>query len=66
MNCFAMKDDKCTVLSGGICKGTSCGFYKTMEEHHQSIQKADERLRSLPDYQQKDIADRYYGGVRKW
>lgn len=67
MDCFAWKEnDKCTALSGGICEGTSCGFHKTKEEHRKSVELANERLRKLPEYQQADIADRYYGGIRKW
>lgn len=67
MDCFAMKEDgKCTVLSGGICQGTSCGFHKTKKEQEGLLEKANARLRSLPEYQQEAIADRYYGGVRKW
>lgn len=67
MDCFAMNEnDKCTVLSGGICKGTSCGFYKTKEEYRKSLEKAHERLRKLPEQQQMDIADRYYGGKKEW
>lgn len=67
MNCFGMKENgKCTVLSGGICMGTSCGFYKTREEQQESVKKANERLRKLPEHKQEDIAERYYGGKRGW
>jgi len=62
-----MKENgKCSVTQGGECEGISCGFHKTKEEHQESMQKANERLRSLPQYQQEEIADKYYGGVRKW
>lgn len=30
------------------------------------MEKSKNRLRSLPEYQQEAIADKYYGGVRKW
>lgn len=67
MDCFAMSEGgKCTVLSAGKCQGTSCGFHKTREEQARSLEKANERLRSLPEYQQEAIVDKYYGGVRKW
>ena len=67
MDCFASKENgKCSVLSVGKCQGISCGFYKTREEQARSLEKANERLRSLPEYQQEAIADKYYGGVRKW
>lgn len=67
MDCFAMNEDgKCTVLSGGVCEGKSCGFHKTSEKHQESLKKAEERLRSLPARHQMDIADRYYSGKKKW
>ena len=53
-------------MSGGKCRGENCGFHKTHEEQEQSLEKVRERLRSLPEYQQEAIADKYYGGVRKW
>ena len=67
MDCFAMNDDgKCTVLSGGVCEGKTCGFHKTKEEQEKFLKKAEQRLRSLPARQQMDIADRYYNGKKKW
>lgn len=67
MDCFAMKKNgKCTVLSGEVCEGTSCGFYKTKEEQEKSLEKANARRRSLPEYRQDDIAARYHGGKREW
>ena len=39
---------------------------KTKEEQERSLEKARERLRSLPEHQQDAIADKYYGGVRRW
>ena len=67
MDCFAMNDrGKCSILGSGMCQGSSCGFHKTKEEQEQSLEKARERLRSLPEHQQDAIADKYYGGVRRW
>lgn len=67
MDCFAMKaDGKCAALGTGKCQGETCGFHKTVEEQTCSLEKANDRLRRLPEYQQKAIADKYYGGVRKW
>lgn len=66
MDCFAMKDGKCNILSGGKCQDETCHFRKTEEEQARSLEKVSERLRSLPEYQQEAIADKYYGGVRKW
>lgn len=67
MDCFAMSErGKCTALKSERCRGESCGFHKTKEEQKESLRKANERLQSLPEYQQEAIADKYYGGVRKW
>ena len=67
MDCFAVNEDgKCTILGVGKCQGETCHFHKTEEEQAQSLEKVSERLRSLPEYQQEAIADKYYGGVRKW
>ena len=67
MDCFAMKEDEnCNILRCGKCQGETCHFHKTHEEQAQSLEKVNERLRSLPGYQQEAIADKYYGGVRKW
>lgn len=67
MDCFAMnKDGQCSVLKAGKCGGGTCRFHKTHGEQEQSLEKVRERLRSLPEYQQEAIADKYYGGVKKW
>lgn len=66
MDCFAIGENGYCSALGRQCCGKSCGFHKTKEEQAQSLEKAKERLRSLPEYQQDAIADRYYGGVRKW
>lgn len=67
MDCFAIYENKkCTILSGGICEGISCGFQKSKAEQENSLEKANRRLRSLPEYQQEIIADRYHSGKRKW
>ena len=67
MDCFAVNDrGKCSILGSGMCQGKSCGFHKTKAEQERSLEKARERLRSLPGHQQAAIADKYYGGVRRW
>ncbi len=66
MDCFAMKDGKCSVMKCGKCGGGTCHFHKTREEQAQSLEKVSERLRSLPGYQQEAIAYRYHHNVRKW
>ncbi len=66
MDCFALcENGYCNALSGK-CRGKNCGFHKTHEEQQKSLEKVRDRLRSLPEYQQEAIADKYYGGVRKW
>ena len=66
MDCFALCENGYCNALGGKCRGENCGFHKTHEEQAQSLEKVNERLRSLPEYQQEAIADKYYGGVRKW
>ena len=66
MDCFALcENGYCNALSGK-CRGKNCGFHKTHEEQQKSLEKVRDRLRSLPEYQQEAIADKYYGGARKW
>ena len=66
MDCFALCENGYCNALGGKCRGENCGFHKTHEEQAQSLEKVSERLRSLPEYQQEAIADKYYGGVKKW
>ena len=61
-----MKEGKGSVRRCGKWGGKTCHFHKTREEQAQSLEKVRDRLRSLPEYQQEAIADKYYGGVRKW
>ena len=66
MDCFALCGNGHCGVIGRRCQGKSCGFHKTKEEQERSLEKARERLRSLPEHQQDAIADKYYGGVRRW
>lgn len=66
MDCFALCENGYCNALGSKCRGENCGFHKTHEEQAQSLEKVKERLRSLPEYQQEAIADKYYGGVKKW
>ena len=67
MDCFAKNENgNFNILRCGKCQGETCHFHKTREEQAQSLEKVSERLRSLPEYQQEAIADKYYGGVKKW
>lgn len=63
--CFAMgKTGRCRAL---IAKGRpSCGecpFYKPISKNQQDLNAALARLRSLPEEQQADIAEKYYRGT---
>ncbi|WP_320952323.1 hypothetical protein [Hungatella effluvii] len=66
MDCFAICENRYCGVLGRPCSGKSCGFHKTKKEQEESLEKANARLRSLPEYQQEAIAVKYYGGVRKW
>lgn len=66
MDCFAICENGYCGVFGRQCHGESCGFHKTKKEQEESLEKAKERLRNLPEYQQEAIAEKYYGGVRKW
>ena len=63
--CFAYSDDRCKVLDISNCKAP-CSFYKTKQQHLLSRRLANERPASLEEYIQRDIADKYYGGVMPW
>lgn len=65
-DCFAICGNGYCGALGKQCGGKECGFYKTKEQQAQSLEKSKSRLRSLPEYQQQAIADKYYGGVRRW
>lgn len=66
MDCFAIYENGYCGVLARQCQGESCGFHKTKKEQEESLEKAKARLRKLPEYQQEAVADKYYGGVRKW
>ena len=66
MDCFAICENGYCGVLGRHCHGESCGFHKTKKEQEESLEKAKARLRNLPEYQQEAVADKYYGGMRKW
>jgi cell fate (sporulation/competence/biofilm development) regulator YmcA (YheA/YmcA/DUF963 family) len=43
-----------------------CPFYKTVEQHRADREAANERLASLPDWQQTAISEKHYGGEKPW
>ena len=70
--CFAWDQNR---LGAWGCKATvnqcdgkneECPFFKTMGEHRESRKKANERLATLPEWQQRAIADQFYGGEMPW
>lgn len=70
--CFAWDQNNRGVWG---CKATTmdcdglheeCPFYKTVEQHRVDREAANERLASLPDWQQTAIADKHYGGEKPW
>ena len=50
------------------CNGMdeSCPFFKTVEQHMADREAANERLASLPDWQQTAISEKHYGGEKPW
>lgn len=43
-DCFACKNNKCTILIENVCKVRECSFFKTKEEYDAARKKAEERL----------------------
>lgn len=50
------------------CDGRNedCPFFKTMEKHLADRQAANERIATLPDWQQTAISEKHYGGGKPW
>jgi hypothetical protein len=63
--CFALRSGKCLALTGGL-NCIRCGFYKTAAELEIGQAEAHRRIAKLPWYEQKSIADKYYGGTFPW
>lgn len=70
--CFAWDQNNRGVWG---CKATTmdcdglheeCPFYKTVEQHRADREAANERLASLPDWQQMAISEKHYGGEKPW
>lgn len=70
--CFAWDQNNRGVWG---CKATTmdcdglheeCPFYKTTEQHRVDREAANERLTSLPDWQQTAIAEKHYSGEKPW
>ena len=70
--CFAWDQNNRGVWS---CKATTmecdgrnegCPFFKTNEQHKADRQAANERIATLPDWQQTAISEKHYGGEKPW
>ena len=70
MNCISYNMEygrfMCEATENEQCFGTTCAFYRTQEDKKESLQKAYERLRSLPEEEQRRISDTYYNGRQPW
>ena len=67
--CIHNKGRECRALSVFVCKSKKskkCSFKQTHDEHFDSVQTANKRLRNIDCSQQRYIADRYYGGDMPW
>ena len=66
-NCFALKEDSsCNALSVEECIGSTCSFYKTIEQYNESCKNADARVASLNEEKQRELAVKYYNGKMPW
>ena len=70
--CFAWDQNNRGVWS---CKATTmecdgrnegCPFFKTNKQHKADRQAANERIATLPDWQQTAISEKHYGGEKPW
>ena len=67
MDCFAYDKKKtkggeaffCAAMETEVCQGKACPFYKPKKQAEKERLRALERLRSLPEEQQKKIRDKY-------
>ena len=48
------------------CNPDICAFYQTEKDYQDSVNKANERLASLPDDMQIHISDKYFDGKEPW
>lgn len=50
------------------CDGRNegCPFFKTNEQYKADRQSANERIATLPDWQQTAISEKHYGGEKPW
>ena len=63
---FDDRDDEKECRALGNREQGECKFYKTPDELAESREKANARLRELPETVQKRIAVKYYCGNEVW
>ena len=56
----------CAAADYKTCGGGSCAFYITGEAAKASREKADKRLRTLTELEQRCISEKYYQGKMPW
>jgi hypothetical protein len=57
----------CAALARMQCRnGASCPLFKTEEDVARAERKTIERLNSLPEEKQSEIADRLFNGHKPW
>lgn len=65
--CIHSRGTECEITSSFLCKDRKkCPLRITHEEYTESCRIANDRLRSLPEYRQMQIAAMYYNGQRVW
>lgn len=64
--CFAMKERKCQVLTGGRTRCDKCSIYRTPAELAESQKTASVRLAELSGDDQAYISSKYYNGEMPW
>lgn len=66
-DCVYNRGISCSALERMQCRnGKSCPLFKTVEDVARAERKTIERLNSLPEEKQTEIADRLFCGRRPW
>ena len=66
---FEREDGSCRVIACDKCtyaRKRVCSFSESPDGKRESQERAYARLRSLPELQQRQIADQYFGGDMPW
>lgn len=66
-DCVFNRRHECSALTRMLCRnGGACPLYKTEADVQRDHEKTVERLCSLPEEKQTEIADRLFAGNRPW